>query len=65
MIYVGFFTWEREACVKLHSSGKRPRFYSLSNQMTQFNANLSDRVQGGCELGCQLEPCEKSSFEDA
>ena len=27
------------AFVKLHLSRKRPRFYSLSNQMTQFNAN--------------------------
>ena len=25
--------------MKLHPSRKRPRFYSLSNQMTQFNAN--------------------------
>jgi hypothetical protein len=26
--------------VKLHPSRKRPRFYSLSNQMMQCNANL-------------------------
>ena len=25
--------------MKLHPSRKRPRFYSLSNQMMQFNAN--------------------------
>ena len=25
--------------MKLHPSRKRPRFYSLSNQMTQFNTN--------------------------
>ena len=25
--------------MKLHSSRKRPRFYSFSNQMTQFTAN--------------------------
>ena len=25
--------------MKLHPSRKRPRFYSLSNQMAQFNAN--------------------------
>ena len=30
--------------MKLHSSRKRPRFYSFSNQMTQFTAN--SRVTG-------------------